>query len=185
MISPPVWESRLPVGSSASSSSGSLTSARAMATRCCSPPESSNGLCSVRSPKADARQQFASARYGARGGHAGDAGGQTDIFERGEFGQEMIRLKNKTDAAVAEMRQLTFGERGEILSGKKDFARVGRIQAANQMEQGAFARAGRAAQREKFAARHVEVHAAQHFERAPAHRVSFSRGRGRKGAVHS
>src|SRR4051794_11591965 len=36
--------SRFPVGSSASSSSGRLTNARAIATRCCSPPESSPGL---------------------------------------------------------------------------------------------------------------------------------------------
>ena len=36
--------SRLPVGSSASSRSGSFTSARAMATRCCWPPESSAGV---------------------------------------------------------------------------------------------------------------------------------------------
>ena len=35
--------SRLPVGSSASSTSGRLTNARAIATRCCSPPESSLG----------------------------------------------------------------------------------------------------------------------------------------------
>src|SRR6266566_3655188 len=35
--------SRLPVGSSASSTVGSFTRARAMATRCCSPPDSSRG----------------------------------------------------------------------------------------------------------------------------------------------
>src|SRR5437660_742429 len=35
--------SRLPVGSSASNTVGSLTSARAIATRCCSPPDSSRG----------------------------------------------------------------------------------------------------------------------------------------------
>ena len=39
----PVAESRLPVGSSHSSSSGRALSARAMATRCCWPPESSPG----------------------------------------------------------------------------------------------------------------------------------------------
>ena len=38
-----VFGSRLPVGSSASSRPGRLASARAMATRCCSPPESSAG----------------------------------------------------------------------------------------------------------------------------------------------
>ena len=35
--------SRLPVGSSAISANGSFTSARAIATRCCSPPDSSRG----------------------------------------------------------------------------------------------------------------------------------------------
>jgi hypothetical protein len=40
MISMLVFESRLPVGSSARMSFGLVTSARAMATRCCCPPES-------------------------------------------------------------------------------------------------------------------------------------------------
>ena len=43
MISAPVAESRFPVGSSARMSCGLFTSARAMATRCCWPPESSAG----------------------------------------------------------------------------------------------------------------------------------------------
>jgi hypothetical protein len=37
-------ESRLPVGSSAKMMAGRVTTARAKATRCCSPPESSSGL---------------------------------------------------------------------------------------------------------------------------------------------
>src|SRR5439155_2486141 len=48
MISPPTFESRLPVGSSATRSAGRCTSARATATRCCSPPDSSDGRCSPR-----------------------------------------------------------------------------------------------------------------------------------------
>ena len=43
------FESRLPEGSSASITAGLLTSARATATRCFSPPESSFGLCLARS----------------------------------------------------------------------------------------------------------------------------------------
>ena len=39
-ISFPVWVSRFPVGSSASRIDGLLISARAIATRCCCPPES-------------------------------------------------------------------------------------------------------------------------------------------------
>ena len=44
-ISSVVSGSRLPVGSSASRRGGSFSSARAMDTRCCSPPLSSNGNC--------------------------------------------------------------------------------------------------------------------------------------------
>src|SRR5713226_7902422 len=51
MISSPVCESRFPVGSSASTIEGELTSARAMATRCRWPPESSFGLWCVRSAR--------------------------------------------------------------------------------------------------------------------------------------
>ena len=42
-ISTALFASRSPVGSSATSRSGSVTIARAIATRCCSPPESSDG----------------------------------------------------------------------------------------------------------------------------------------------
>src|SRR5208283_1990578 len=49
-MSSPVRLSRLPVGSSASSSRGRLASARASETRCCSPPDSSDGRCSKRWP---------------------------------------------------------------------------------------------------------------------------------------
>src|SRR6185503_7323698 len=50
MISRLVFESSAPVGSSARISSGSVTSARAIATRCCWPPESCAGWWSARSP---------------------------------------------------------------------------------------------------------------------------------------
>ncbi len=48
-MSCPVFESRLPVGSSAKTTVGRETSARAIATRCCWPPESSDGRCVRRS----------------------------------------------------------------------------------------------------------------------------------------
>jgi len=46
-----VSSSRFPVGSSASSTLGSFTSARAIATRCCCPPDSSDGRCLARSAR--------------------------------------------------------------------------------------------------------------------------------------
>ena len=47
----PAFESRLPVGSSANTMSGRLARARAAATRCCWPPESSAGRCFRRSSR--------------------------------------------------------------------------------------------------------------------------------------
>ena len=55
MISCEVRVSRLPVGSSASSRPGRLISARAIATRCCWPPESWPGVLRSRSPKPSSR----------------------------------------------------------------------------------------------------------------------------------
>src|SRR6266550_908636 len=49
--SAPLRESRLPVGSSANTMAGLLTSARATATRCCCPPDSSDGRCASRSAR--------------------------------------------------------------------------------------------------------------------------------------
>ena len=56
MISRLVRVSRLPVGSSHSRIGGRLTSARAMATRCCWPPESWFGRWSQPVGQADARE---------------------------------------------------------------------------------------------------------------------------------
>ena len=57
----PEAESRLPVGSSARTMAGRFTSARAMATRCIWPPDSSVGLCSMRSARST-RRSISSAR---------------------------------------------------------------------------------------------------------------------------
>ena len=63
MISVPVVESRLPVGSSASRTWGSFARARAIATRCCSPPDSLLGTWSARSARpTDARSSRTRAR---------------------------------------------------------------------------------------------------------------------------
>ena len=67
-ISTVVFESRLPVGSSAKRISGSFTSDRAMATRCCCPPESCAGVWSMRpSSPSIASSSFARSTSLARG----------------------------------------------------------------------------------------------------------------------
>jgi len=57
MISASLAVSRFPVGSSARRIGGSLTSARAIATRCCSPPESSDGRWTARAARPTSRRR--------------------------------------------------------------------------------------------------------------------------------
>ena len=59
IISDAVLGSKFPVGSSTSSSLGCRINARAIATRCCSPPLSSYGLCSTRDNPTSVRAQIA------------------------------------------------------------------------------------------------------------------------------
>ena len=80
----PLASSRLPVGSSASSSGGSFSTARQKATRCCSPPESCGGIVVQPAP---ARRTPARARAPAGAAPAAAphvAGGQQHVVERGE-----------------------------------------------------------------------------------------------------
>ena len=78
-----VCESRLPVGSSAITSGGSLASARAIAARCCWPPESAAGSLSAWSA-IPTRSSSSSARGGAlRGGtRACEVHRQHDVLGR-------------------------------------------------------------------------------------------------------
>src|SRR5437763_17160324 len=90
MIDAPVVLSRLPVGSSASTIAGRPTRARAMATRCRSPPESLVGLKLARAER-PTRASAASAPVPLGGGDAGVEQPVGDVLpHRGMFGQEEL-----------------------------------------------------------------------------------------------
>src|ERR1035437_3760714 len=78
MISRLVLESSAPVGSSARIMLGVFTSDRAMATRCCCPPESWLGWCSSRPASPTASSAFMARSWRARGGGVGEA--ESDFF---------------------------------------------------------------------------------------------------------
>ena len=100
-ISAPVRESRLPVGSSAKMISGRLASARATATRCCWPPDSSDGRCFRRFVEADGLDDLVEPR--GVGLAAGEAGGQRDVLRRGERRDEVERLEDEPDPVAAQL----------------------------------------------------------------------------------
>src|ERR687887_697243 len=89
-IDAPVALSRLPVGSSARTIAGRPTSARAIATRCHSPPESLVGLNVARWDR-PTRSSASSARVYRGGGGAGVEHPVGDILaHRGVLGQEEL-----------------------------------------------------------------------------------------------
>ena len=105
-----VCSSRSPVGSSASSSAGCITSARAIATRCCSPPDSIPGRCVRRSRRptrsSSARRPAGRARPPAT---PRDAQRHLGVLERGELRQQVMELEDEADVAVAERHELRVG----------------------------------------------------------------------------
>ena len=110
MISSEVAESRLPVGSSASRIDGSLTRARAMATRWRWPPESSLGWWFMRVAEAHPLQRLARPLppLGAR--EAGVDQRQLDVVQGVGARQQVEGLEDEADLLVADAGQLAVVE---------------------------------------------------------------------------
>ena len=106
--------SRLPVGSSASTMAGRVISARAMATRCCSPPLSSEGRCSQ--PPLDRQQiaQMVEILQVQRLLAPADGVGDLDIAHGRERRQQVELLEDKADAVLAQPGALGVVERGKV-----------------------------------------------------------------------
>ena len=99
ITAPPARESRLPVGSSAKMMLGSLINARAMATRCCSPPESSTWQVVHPVAEADLAQRL---RGPLRRSAPGDHCGKLDVLEGSQLGQQEVALEDEPHALVAQ-----------------------------------------------------------------------------------
>ena len=88
--------SRLPVGSSARISAGSVTIARATATRCCSPPDSSVGSWSSRSPRPSRSSAAAGARQPLPAADALVQQRRRDVVERRRPRQQVVATGRRT-----------------------------------------------------------------------------------------
>ncbi len=95
-------ESRLPVGSSAKTIAGRLTSARAHAARCCWPPESSVGLCPSRGAQPDGVDDLVEPRL--VGLAAGEVERQQDVLLRGEGRHQVEGLEHEADLLASQPR---------------------------------------------------------------------------------
>src|SRR3989442_92683 len=158
-----VAESRFPVGSSASRMLGSFTSARAIATRCRCPPDSSFGLCAMRSPS----PTRSSARPARRTG-----GGARQQVEGLEHEPDLLEgLEHEPDLLVADARQLVVGQVAHFQAVEPVLARGGGVEAADEVHERRLPRSRRPHHRHVLVLADLEAHAAQRVHDLAAHVV--------------
>ena len=116
----PAAESRLPVGSSAKITAGRVISARATATRCCWPPESSDGRWVRRSPSPMVSISVSSQAGSARS--PAIRTGSSDVLLGGEDRQQVVALEDEADLRAPQQRELLVIERVEARAGDLDRA---------------------------------------------------------------
>ena len=92
------------MGSSAKMIAGLLARARATATRCCWPPDSSDGRCVSRSPRPTVLHDLVDPRL--VGLAAGEVDRQGDVLAGGERRQQVERLEHEADLLAAQDGEL-------------------------------------------------------------------------------
>ena len=160
-ISAAVTLSSSPVGSSASRTSGSLASATAIATRCCSPPDSRSGRWSARSPSPTVSRSCEGA--GVALGLAVEDHRQLDVLDGGQVRQQVAGrlLPDHPDRAAAVGRPLAPAELAEVVAGHARPSGRRHVQAAQDVEQRGLAAARGADDGDHLARADDEVEALQ------------------------
>jgi hypothetical protein len=127
--------------------------ARQMAVRWRSPPERSW----MRWPR----------RWPLRGGGAVGAvgeGGHADVFLDGEVGDQVVQLEDEAEVAAAEEQAVVLARGVEAADG--DFAAVGAVEAAEEVEERALAGAGGAPEGDDLAGVDGEADLVEHGDAA-------------------
>ena len=157
-ISTVVFESRLPVGSSAKRMSGSLTSDRAMATRF-QPEEREEVLRLLDLLRARlARAAVVFERH-------------EDVLQRGGAGEKVEALEHPADAAPAQVGAVVVGEVRHVLPVELVAAARRRVEEAEDVHECRLAGARRAHERHEFALLDGERDALQHGHVEPTRKV--------------
>src|SRR5262245_28462209 len=103
--------------------------------------------------------------------HAGINQRQLDIAQRVGARQQVEGLKHETDFLVPNLGQLVVIHFTDVDSVQVVAARGGRVQAAQQIHQGRFARAGRPHDGDVFAALNLQRHLTQRVNSFRSHLV--------------
>ena len=145
-----VTGSRLPVGSSASRICGLFTMARAIATRCCSPPESSCGHPLALAVEADELERLGHGRLDEAARLADDPQGERDVLEDRLVRQQPEVLEDDAEVA-AEVGHLAARDRAEVLPEHVDLALRGLLLLEDEPEEARLAGARRADEEDELA----------------------------------
>ena len=157
MMPTEVAGSRLPVGSSAIRIIGRLTKARATATRCCSPPDSSSG---IRSPLPSSPT---SSRVSGTRLRISEAPLPMTCSAKATFSETVLfgsSRKSWKTVPIWRRSRGTFqrGEPVDLLAGHVDPAAGGPRLAQHQPQEGGLARAGGADEEDELALLDVDCH---------------------------
>ena len=145
-----VWGSRLPVGSSHTRSGGRFTMARAMETRCCSPPESWSGRLVELLLQADQAQDLGDLRLDDVAALADDLKRERDVLEDGLVRQQLEVLEHAADVA-AQVRHAPVAHGRKVLARDVDMA-LRRLHLADEhADEGGLARARMTHQEDELA----------------------------------
>ena len=131
--------SRLPVGSSAKMTSGRLTSARAQATRCCWPPESSPGRWSSRSRSPTVSMTWSNQSPVRLA--AGDGERQEDVLLGRQRRDEVEGLEDEADVVAPGPGEVLLAQGGQLGVAEEDPAAGHRVQAGGAVHERRLARA--------------------------------------------
>ncbi len=161
-------ESRFPVGSSHSSRLGRFTSARAIATRWHSPPDSVVGSASSRCPSPTASSAPTAACDPAASRRLVVKLGEQHVLQRRPVGQQVERLEDESDPAAAQRGPVPVVQRARV-QAVQQVAALGRcVEQAEQVQQRRLARAGRPGHRDVVARLDHQVGRAQRRHRRRA-----------------
>ena len=140
-ISWPVFESRFPVGSSANTTVGCATSARAIATRCCWPPESSDGRWLFRS--VSPTRSIRSLKNAGSGFSPAIESGSRTFSSRRQHREQVEELEDEADVLAPEQGHLAVGEAADVLAGDRDGAARRLVERREEVHERRLAGAGR------------------------------------------
>ena len=162
-----------PVGSSANITAGPVTSALAIATLCCSPPDISYGLWRARGPSPTVSSASAARRRRSRHPTPPMCSGSSTFSCAESSGIRPNDWNTKPMSLPAQLHKLRFAQFQQAEAVQRHSSRGGPVQAGHDVEQGRLSGAGSTGHRQELLAVHVHVHAVHRSDRGVA-RAEYS-----------